>query len=138
MARRAPTTNAEFRRSFSPSHAAVVVAVTAIARRLRAPPILQVAAGFLVRPAAGRGDPRAGSDLVFFVFLPPVLWAAAFFPVAGTSRTVIDRPAGVGLVLATTVAVAVTARALFRRAVGRGGGARRVHHRRTPSRPRRS
>ncbi|WP_284351359.1 Na+/H+ antiporter [Roseisolibacter agri] len=96
--------------------AAIVVAVTALGRRLPVPPpILQVAAGFLVGLVPGMTIPRLEPDIVFFVFLPPVLWAAAFF----TSLRDFNanrRPIGllaIGLVLATSVAVAVAARALF-------------------------
>jgi CPA1 family monovalent cation:H+ antiporter len=96
--------------------AAVVVAVTAIARRLPVPPpILQVAAGFLVGLVPGVSIPHVEPDVVFFVFLPPILWAAAFF----TSLRDFNRyrrPIGllaIGLVIATSVAVAVAARALF-------------------------
>ena len=96
--------------------AAVVVAVTAIARRLPVPPpILQVAAGFLVGLVPGVSIPPLEPDVVFFVFLPPILWAAAFF----TSLRDFNRyrrPIGllaIGLVLATSIAVAVAARALF-------------------------
>jgi len=96
--------------------AAVVVAVTAIARRLPVPPpILQVAAGFLVGLVPGVSIPHLEPDVVFFVFLPPILWAAAFF----TSLRDFNRyrrPIGllaIGLVLATSIAVAVAARALF-------------------------
>jgi CPA1 family monovalent cation:H+ antiporter len=96
--------------------ATVVVAVTAIARRLPVPPpILQVAAGFLVGLIPGVAIPELDPDLVFFVFLPPVSWAAAVF----TSLRDFNanrRPIGllaIGLVLATTAAVAITAHALF-------------------------
>ena len=96
--------------------ALVVVAVTAIARRLPVPsPILQVIAGFLVALVPGMTIPQLAPDLVFFVFLPPVLWSAAFF----TSLRDFNanrRPIGllaIGLVLATSVAVAISARALF-------------------------
>jgi CPA1 family monovalent cation:H+ antiporter len=96
--------------------AAVVVAVTALARRLPVPtPILQVAAGFLVALVPGMAVPALDPNIVFFVFLPPVLWAAAFF----TSLRDFNanrRPIGllaVGLVLATSVAVAWAARSLF-------------------------
>jgi len=96
--------------------AAVVVAVTAIARRLPVPPpILQVAAGFLVGLVPGVSIPHLEPDVVFFVFLPPILWAAAFF----TSLRDFNRyrrPIGllaIGLVLATSIAVAAAARALF-------------------------
>ena len=96
--------------------AAVVVAITAIARRLPVPvPILQVAAGFGVGLLPGVDIPQLEPDLVFFVFLPPVLWAAAFFTsVRDFNRA--RRPIAllaIGLVLATSVAVAIAARALF-------------------------
>ena len=96
--------------------AALVVAVTAFARRLPVPPpILQVAAGFLVGLVPGLTVPQLDPNLIFFVFLPPVLWAAAFFTSLrdfNASR----RPIGllaIGLVLVTSAAVAVAARALF-------------------------
>jgi Na+/H+ antiporter len=96
--------------------AAVVVAVTAIARRLPIPPpILQVAAGFLVGLVPGVSIPTLQPDLVFFVFLPPILWAAAFFTSLRDFYR-FRRPIGllaVGLVLATSIAVAAAARALF-------------------------
>jgi monovalent cation/hydrogen antiporter len=96
--------------------AAVVVAVTALGRRLPVPPpILQVLAGFIVGLVPGVAVPELDPDLVFFAFLPPILWAAAFF----TSLRDFSanwRPIGllaIGLVLATSAAVAVAARALF-------------------------
>jgi CPA1 family monovalent cation:H+ antiporter len=96
--------------------AAIVVAVTAIARRLPVPtPILQVAAGFLVGLVPGVSIPELEPDVVFFVFLPPILWAAAFF----TSLRDFNRYRrpiallAIGLVLATSIAVAVAGRALF-------------------------
>src|SRR6476660_10111288 len=96
--------------------AAVVVAITAIARRLPVPaPILQMAAGFLVGLLPGVAIPEMDPDLVFFVFLPPVLWAAAFFTSLrdfSANRRNIGFLA-IGLVLATTAAVAITARNLF-------------------------
>src|SRR5690242_6781194 len=96
--------------------AAVVVAITAIARRLPVPvPILQVVAGFGVGLLRGVDIPQLEPDLVFFVFLPPVLWAAAFFTSLRDFRRA-RRPIAllaIGLVLATSVAVAVAARALF-------------------------
>ena len=96
--------------------AAVIVAVTAIARRLPIPPpILQVAAGFLVAGISGVAIPELDPDLVFFVFLPPILWSAAFFTSLrdfSANRRLIGFLA-IGLVLATSVAVAIAARALF-------------------------
>jgi Na+/H+ antiporter len=96
--------------------AALVVALTAVARRLPVPtPILQVVAGFLVALVPGVGIPELEPDIVFFVFLPPILWAAAFFTSLREFKANI-RPItllAVGLVLATSVAVAVAARALL-------------------------
>jgi CPA1 family monovalent cation:H+ antiporter len=96
--------------------AALVVALTALARRLPLPtPILQVVAGLLVGLVPRVAIPDLEPDLVFFVFLPPILWAAAFFTPLREFKANI-RPIGllaVGLVLATSVAVAVAARALL-------------------------
>ena len=96
--------------------ASVVFAVTAIARRLPMPtPILQVVAGFLVGLVPGLSIPQLEPNLVFFVFLPPVLWAAAFFTSFRDFKAN-RRPIGllaIGLVLATSAAVAAAARALF-------------------------
>ena len=96
--------------------AAVVVAVTAIARRLPVPPpILQVLAGFALGLIPGVSIPEIDADLVFFVFLPPVLWAAAFFTSLrdfSANRRPIALLA-IGLVLATSAAVAIAARMLF-------------------------
>ena len=96
--------------------AAVVVAVTAIARRLPVPtPILQVLAGFAVALIPGVPLPHVEPEIVFAVFLPPVLWAAAFFT-SLRDFSANRRPIGllaIGLVVATSIAVAVTARALF-------------------------
>ena len=92
--------------------AAVVVALTAIARRLPVPPpILQVLAGFALGLIPGVALPEIDADLVFFVFLPPVLWAAAFFTSLrdfNANRRPIALLA-IGLVLATSAAVAIAA-----------------------------
>jgi CPA1 family monovalent cation:H+ antiporter len=96
--------------------ATLVVAVTAIARRLPVPtPILQVIAGFLIGLIPGVAIPELDPDLVFFVFLPPVIWAAAFFTSLrdfSANRRPIALLA-IGLVLATSAAVAIAARVLF-------------------------
>jgi CPA1 family monovalent cation:H+ antiporter len=101
---------------FAIAFGSLVIALTALARRLPIPtPILQVIAGFFVAFIPGAEIPELEPDVVFFVFLPPILWAAAY----GTSLREFKanrRPIGflaVGLVLATTAAVAVTARYLF-------------------------
>lgn len=94
----------------------LVVALTAFGRRLPVPPpVLQVFAGLLLAMVPGVSVPSLEPDLVFFVFLPPILWAAAFF----TSRrefTANRRPIAllaIGLVIATTASVALVARTLF-------------------------
>ncbi len=93
--------------------AALVVALTALARRLPVPtPILQVMAGIAIGFVPGMELPPLDPEIVFFVFLPPILWAAAY----STSRREFKaniRPIGllaVGLVLATTAAIAIVAR----------------------------
>lgn len=107
--------------TFSPvilaiAFAALVVALTALGRRLPVPPpILQVAAGLLVGLVPGVTMPELEPEVVFFVFLPPVLWAAAFFTSPREFKANI-RPItllAVGLVLATSTAVAIAARALL-------------------------
>jgi CPA1 family monovalent cation:H+ antiporter len=96
--------------------AALVVAITALARRLPIPtPIVQVAAGLAVGFVPGVEIPALAPDLVFFVFLPPILWSAAFFTSVRDFRAN-QRAIGllaVGLVLATAGVVAVAARMLF-------------------------
>lgn len=101
---------------FAIAFAALVVALTALARRLPIPsPILQVLAGAAIGLIPGMHLPELEPDVVFFVFLPPILWAAAFFTSLREFRANI-RPIGllaVGLVLATTAAVAFAAHALL-------------------------
>lgn len=98
---------------FAIAFAALVVALTALARRLPIPtPILQLVAGLAIGLAPSLSIPDLDPDLVFFVFLPPIIWAAAMF----TSPREFRRNFGsigllaVGLVLTTTVAVAIIAR----------------------------
>jgi CPA1 family monovalent cation:H+ antiporter len=95
---------------------ALVVALSALARQLPVPtPILQVAAGLLVGMLPGIDIPTFSPDLIFFVFLPPVLWSAAMFTsVRDFKRNI--RAIGllaIGLVLVTTLVVAIVAHALF-------------------------
>lgn len=96
--------------------ATLVVALTAFGRRLPVPPpVLQVFAGLLLGALPGITVPEIEPDLVFFVFLPPILWAAAFFTSLREFKAN-RRPIGllaIGLVIATTVGVAFVARALF-------------------------
>ena len=96
--------------------AALVIAITALGRRLPVPvPVLQVLAGLGIALIPGLELPELEPEVVFFVFLPPVLWAAAYFTSWREFRANI-RPIGflaIGLVIATTVAVAIAARWLF-------------------------
>jgi CPA1 family monovalent cation:H+ antiporter len=94
---------------------AAVLALAAVARRLVVPyPILLVLGGLVLGFVPGLPPVRINPDIVFFVFLPPVLWAAAFFTSFRDFKANL-RPIGllaVGLVLATTAVVAVVARAV--------------------------
>jgi CPA1 family monovalent cation:H+ antiporter len=95
---------------------ALVVALSALARHLLVPtPILQVIAGFLVGMIPGVTLPDLDPALVFFVFLPPVIWSAAMFTSVRDFRRNFGSIGGlaVGLVLVTTAAVAIVARQLF-------------------------
>ncbi|MBL0938350.1 MAG: Na+/H+ antiporter [Gemmatimonadaceae bacterium] len=96
--------------------ATLVVALTAFGRRLPIPaPVLQVLAGLLLAAIPGIAVPELEPDLVFFVFLPPILWAAAFFTSLREFKAN-RRPIGllaIGLVVATTAGVAIVARMMF-------------------------
>jgi len=101
---------------FGIAFAALIVALSALARRLPIPtPILQLVAGLALGLAPGVSTPELDPDLVFFVFLPPILWSAAMF----TSPREFRRNIGsisllaVGLVLVTTAVVAIAAHALM-------------------------
>ena len=92
-----------------------VLVFMAIARHLTIPyPIFLVLGGlalsFVPRVPVVHLDP----DLVFLVFLPPVLWAAAYFTSLRDFRFNLRAITllAVGLVVATTAAVAVVARAI--------------------------
>lgn len=96
--------------------AALVVALTAFARKLPVPtPILQVVAGLLVAMVPSFAVPPLEPEVVFFVFLPPILWAAAYFTSLRDFKAN-ARPIGllaIGLVLTTSIIVAIAARALM-------------------------
>ena len=96
--------------------AIVSILLVALGRRLPIPTaILQVLAGLLVGLVPGAEALRVSPDLVFFVFLPPVLWAAAFFTSYRDFKANL-RPIGllaIGLVLVTTLVVAIVARHLL-------------------------
>jgi Na+/H+ antiporter len=86
------------------------------ARRLPIPyPVLLVLMGLLVSFVPDLPTLSLDPELVFLVFLPPVLWAAGYFTSWRDFRAN-ARPISmlaIGLVLATTAAVALSARALM-------------------------
>src|SRR5262245_50092556 len=89
-----------------------VLAFTMVARKLIIPyPILLVIGGLVLGLLPGLPTIRLAPDLVFLVFLPPILWAAAYFTSWRDFRANL-RPItlhAVGLVLVTTAAVAIVA-----------------------------
>src|SRR5438067_13653750 len=94
---------------------AVAVVATA-ARALRVPvPFLLVLGGLLLALTPSVPDVQLAPELVFLLFLPPLLYIAAFDTsireVRASLRPIISL--AVGLVLATTAAVAVVAHALL-------------------------
>lgn len=95
---------------------AAVLALTTVAHKIVIPyPILLVIGGLLLGMTPGLPTVTLRPDLVFLVFLPPILWAAAYFTSWREFRKNI-RPISllaVGLVLVTTAAVAVVARILL-------------------------
>jgi CPA1 family monovalent cation:H+ antiporter len=95
---------------------AVVVALTTVAQKIYIPyPILLVIGGLLLGVVPGLPTVTLSPDLVFLVFLPPILWAAASFTSWREFRDNL-RPISllaVGLVLATTAAVAAVAHAML-------------------------
>jgi len=94
----------------------VVLALTTLAHKIVVPyPILLVIGGLTLGLIPGLPVVTVSPDLVFLVFLPPILWAAAYFTSWREFRYNL-RPISllaVGLVLATTAAVAVVARLLM-------------------------
>src|SRR5437899_398777 len=101
---------------FGIAFAALIIALSALARRLPIPtPILQLVAGLIIGLTPAAAMPPLDPDLVFFVFLPPIIWSGAMF----TSPREVRRNAvsigslAVGLVVATTIVVAITAHALL-------------------------
>jgi CPA1 family monovalent cation:H+ antiporter len=95
---------------------AVVLALTTVARKIVIPyPILLVIGGLVLSVIPGLPEVTLNPDLVFLVFLPPILWAAAYFTSWREFRADL-RPISllaVGLVLATTAAVAAVAHAML-------------------------
>lgn len=93
---------------------AVVLALTTLAHRLLIPyPILLVVGGLILGVVPGMPRIQLNPDLVFLVFLPPILWGAAYITSWRDFRANL-RPItwlAVGLVLVTTAAVAIVAHA---------------------------
>ncbi|MEO8029970.1 MAG: Na+/H+ antiporter [Gemmatimonadota bacterium] len=92
------------------------ILISALGRRLPIPTaILQVLGGLMIGLVPGANALRVSPDLVFFVFLPPVLWSAAFFTSFRDFKANL-RPIGllaIGLVVVTTAAVALVAHHLL-------------------------
>jgi Na+/H+ antiporter len=94
---------------------AAVAALLVLALPLRIPyPILLVVGGLGIGLVPGLPAIRLPPDLVLVVFLPPLLYSAAFFTSLRDLRANVRTISllAVGLVLATTVAVAVVAHAV--------------------------
>lgn len=93
-----------------------VAGLLAIAPTLRIPfPILLVLGGLAIGLVPGMPDFELDPELVFFGVLPPLLYSAAFFTSLRDLRAN-KRPIGllaIGLVVATTVVVAVIAHAVI-------------------------
>ncbi|HTK41942.1 MAG TPA: Na+/H+ antiporter [Gemmatimonadales bacterium] len=93
-----------------------VIGVSLLARRLMVPyPILLVIGGLALALIPGLPAVRLDPAIVFFVFLPPILWAAAYVTSFRDFRANL-RPIGflaIGLVLATTATVAMLVHALI-------------------------
>jgi monovalent cation/hydrogen antiporter len=87
----------------------VVLALTTAAHKLLIPyPILLVIGGLLLALVPELPPVHLDPDLVFLVFLPPILWSAAYFTSLREFRANL-RPIGllaIGLVIVTTAAVA--------------------------------
>ena len=92
---------------------AVVLALATAARRVVIPyPIFLVLGGLVIGLVPNIPIVRLDPDLVFLVFLPPVLYSAAYFTSLRDFRANL-RPItllAIGLVLATTAVVAAVAR----------------------------
>lgn len=95
---------------------AAVLALTTIAQKIGIPyPIFLVLGGLVLGVVPGLPTVTLHPDLVFLVFLPPILWAAAYFTSLREFRQNL-RPISflaIGLVGATTAAVAAVSHAIF-------------------------
>jgi CPA1 family monovalent cation:H+ antiporter len=94
----------------------VVVALAGLGLRSGVPyPVALVLGGLVIGLIPGVPSPRVDPDIIFFVFLPPLLYAAAI-AVSPQELKANWRPIGllaVGLVLVTIAAVAAVAQALL-------------------------
>jgi len=92
-----------------------VLVLMAVARRILIPyPIFLVLGGLILGFVPGVPPVRLDPEIVFLIFLPPILWAAAYFTSLRDFQANL-RPItllAVGLVLATTAAVAAVAHAI--------------------------
>jgi Na+/H+ antiporter len=92
-----------------------VLILMALARRILIPyPIFLVLGGLILGFVPGVPAVRLDPEIVFLIFLPPILWAAAYFTSLRDFQANL-RPItllAVGLVLATTAAVAAVAHAI--------------------------
>jgi CPA1 family monovalent cation:H+ antiporter len=95
----------------------VVAALVTLARRFAYPyPIVLVLGGLLLGFVPGLPEVRLDPEIVFLLFLPPILYSAAVFTSFRQFRANL-RPISllaVGLVLTTTVAIATVAHAVIR------------------------
>jgi len=95
---------------------AVVLALTTLAQKVHIPyPIFLVLGGLTLGLVPGLPTVTLHPDLVFLVFLPPILWSAAYFTSWREFRQNL-RPISllaVGLVLATSAGVAFAAHTLL-------------------------
>src|SRR2546429_7203996 len=95
---------------------AAVLALATAARRVLIPyPIFLVLGGLVIGVVPNVPTLRLDPDLVFLVFLPPILWSAAYFTSLREFRKNL-RPISllaIGLVAATTAAVAVVTHAIL-------------------------
>jgi len=93
----------------------LVTALTFVARRLTVPyPIVMVLGGLLLSRIPGVPDFELPPDLVFFVFLPPILYAGGYFTSVREFKANLWPIAllAFGLVVFTTAVVAVVAHEL--------------------------
>ena len=93
-----------------------VAGLSALARQLSLPyPIVLVIGGAAFGFIPGMPDVRLDPDVVLVVFLPPLLYGAAFFANLGDIRANLrsNTLAAIGLVLVTMIAVAVVAHAVI-------------------------